>query len=91
MQLAEELKDKLDQESFRQQLTPKLEALLTSVNERVEEYEKVQFLAVVREDWDTANDFLTPTLKIKRNVVESAYGPFLDKWYESGSKVIWPD
>ena len=91
VQLAEELKDKLDQESFRQQLTPKLEALLTSVNERVEEYEKVQFLAVVREDWDAANDFLTPTLKIKRNVVESAYGPFLDKWYESGSKVIWPD
>ena len=91
VQLAEELKDKLDQESFRQQLTPKLEALLTSVNERVEEYEKVQFLAVVREDWDTANDFLTPTLKIKRNVVESAYSPFLDKWYASGSKVIWPD
>jgi len=91
VQLADELRPKIDDASFRQQLTPELEALLRSVNEKVEEYEKVQFLAVVREEWDTANNFLTPTLKIKRDVVESAYSHNLDNWYESGLKVIWPD
>jgi len=44
---------------------------------------------VVRDEWDIANDFLTPTLKIKRNVVEAAYSDYLDEWYASGKKVIW--
>lgn len=91
VQLADDLRRNLDDASFRQRLAPELEALLRSVNERVEEYEKVQFLAVVKEEWDTANNFLTPTLKIKRDVVESAYSAKLDDWYESGLKVIWPD
>ena len=72
-------------------MTPNLEALLDEVNGQMEEYEKMQFLAVVKDDWDIANDFLTPTLKIKRNVVESAYAPYLDDWYAARQKVIWQD
>ncbi|MEZ5501375.1 MAG: AMP-binding protein [Halioglobus sp.] len=89
VQLAEELRDKLDDERFRRELTANLERLLQSVNAQVEEYEKLQFIAVVRDRWDTTNDFLTPTLKIKRDVVESAYSPYLDEWYASGQQVIW--
>jgi long-subunit acyl-CoA synthetase (AMP-forming) len=91
VQLAEDMRNRLDDPAFRDEVTPKLEALLDSVNAQVEDYESVQFLAVVRDEWDTSNDFLTPTLKIKRDVVESAYASELDRWYASGEKIIWPD
>ena len=89
VQLAENLRPRIADQAFREEITPALEALLAQVNEQVEEYERLQFLAVVRDEWDIANDFLTPTLKIKRNVVEAAYSDYLDEWYASGKKVIW--
>ena len=89
VQLAEEMRGKHDDPDFRNQLTPVLEKLLDEVNSQVEAYEQMQFLAVAREDWQIANDFLTPTLKIKRDVIEQAYASQLDSWYESGKKVIW--
>ena len=57
----------------------------------MEGYERLQFLAIVREAWQVENDFLTPTLKIKRNVIEAAYEPMLDQWYATGQKIIWQD
>jgi long-chain acyl-CoA synthetase len=83
------MRGQIDDPQFRETLTPKLKALLAEINEQVESYEEVQFLAVVREDWQIANDFLTPTLKIKRDVIEQAYARHLDNWYESREKVIW--
>ena len=91
VQLAEEMRDKMNDAQFRQEMTGKLEALLDEVNSQVEGYEQMQFLAVVKDEWQVANDFLTPTLKIKRNVVEDAYAPLLDAWYESRQKVIWQE
>jgi long-chain acyl-CoA synthetase len=89
IQLAEELRDRVGDQGFREELTPQLEALLDKVNSQVEGYERMQFLAVVTDEWQIANDFLTPTQKIKRNVIESAYSPFLDEWYASGKKLVW--
>ncbi|KAA1194050.1 AMP-binding protein [Pseudohalioglobus sediminis] len=91
VQLAEELQKKYDDPEFRAQTTAHLEQLLNSVNAQVEGYEKLQFIAVARESWQVENDFLTPTMKIKRNVIEGAYEPLLDAWYASGDKVIWQD
>ena len=91
LQLAEGLRDKFDDPAFREEATKHFETLLAEVNSQVENYEELQFLAIAREPWQVENDFLTPTLKIKRNVIESAYEPFLDDWYASRKKVIWQD
>ena len=91
LQLDETLRARFDDPAMRAELTPRLEALLEEVNSQVEGYEQMQFLAVARDEWQTANNFLTPTLKIKRDVIESTYDPFLDDWYASRKKVIWQD
>jgi long-subunit acyl-CoA synthetase (AMP-forming) len=89
LQLAEDLRGQIAEPSFRGALTPELDALLQSVNSQVEAYEQLQFLTVVGDPWQVENGFLTPTLKIKRNVIEDSYGPCLDDWYGSGERVIW--
>jgi len=91
VQLAEDMRGSIADATFREKMTPALEALLDAVNAQVESYEVLQFLAVVSDEWQVANDFLTPTLKIKRDVIESAYAHLLDDWYASGKKVIWQD
>lgn len=91
VQLAEDVRGKLDDPAFRESTTAELEALLASVNGEIEEFESLQFIAVVREPWDISNDFLTPTMKIKRDVVERAYEGNLDAWYDSRARVIWPE
>lgn len=91
LQLAEDLRPKFDDPAFREEVTAKLEALLKSVNSQIEGYEALQFLIVLRDEWTTANNFLTPTLKIKRNIIEETYEPSLDGWYDSRQKVIWQD
>lgn len=91
VQLAEEVRPRMNDAAFRAELTPKFEQLLAQVNAEIEEYEALQFIAVVNDVWDTSNNFLTPTLKIKRDIVEAAYTDELDAWYNSGSRVIWQD
>lgn len=49
------------------------EDLLRQVNQALPSHEKMDKVFWVHEDWSVENGFLTPTLKIKRNVVESYY------------------
>ncbi|HAB35283.1 MAG TPA: AMP-dependent synthetase, partial [Cryomorphaceae bacterium] len=49
------------------------EELLRQVNQVLPSHEKMDKVLWVQEDWSVENGFLTPTLKIKRNVVESYY------------------
>ncbi|MCB1707957.1 MAG: AMP-binding protein [Halioglobus sp.] len=89
VQLEEAVRPRLGDPAFRAEMTPQLEALLAEVNSKVESYEQLQFLAVAKDEWQIANDCLTPTLKIKREVIEGLYRDQLDGWYASGQRVIW--
>jgi len=62
---------------------------LKEVNQQVESFERLQFLAVVREPWSIENGFLTPTMKIMRSKLEDSYGPKTERWYSAGQPVIW--
>ncbi len=87
--LSEEAQKRKADDAYRQQLEASFSTLLKSVNQTVDPHEQLQFIAVVKDEWSIENDFLTPTMKLKRNVVEDAYRTDLDGWYSKRQAVIW--
>jgi long-chain acyl-CoA synthetase len=75
----------------RDTLTAEFEHLLSEVNATLEDHEKLKFAVVVKDQWTMENGFLTPTMKIKRNVIEARYLPFAEAWQGQGQKVVWED
>ena len=76
---------KADKAEIEKQLTD----LLAKVNRSVEEWERLSSLIIIKEEWTIENEFLTPSMKLKRRTVEDQYGPEMDKWAESKVKVSW--
>jgi long-chain acyl-CoA synthetase len=73
----------------RKAFTEGLAAHLEKVNAELDPHERLDFVAVVPEQWTTENGFLTPTLKLKRNVAEKQYGPYFEKWAGARKSVVW--
>ena len=66
-----------------------LRALMEQVNAQLDPHERVRFLAVAEGPWTVGNGFITPTLKIKRAVLEARYQALIDDWTERNSPVVW--
>ncbi|MHA6493332.1 AMP-binding protein [Pseudomonas borbori] len=73
----------------RGELEGSLKKLLDEVNEQLDKHERLQRLVLVKDVWAVDNGFLTPTLKIKRTVVEGAYGPHFAEWVGHRDAVVW--
>jgi long-chain acyl-CoA synthetase len=73
----------------RAQMDRALSAHLDAVNAGLDDHEQLDFVAVVAEEWNIDNGFLTPTLKIRRNIIDDVYGPRLDGWYARRQPVVW--
>jgi long-chain acyl-CoA synthetase len=87
--LGEQQRKQLKGGASRAQVDQLLKQLLATVNRQVEEHERLAFVAVAKDEWQVENGFLTPTLKIKRSVIEDTYGPRVPGWYEQRQQVIW--
>jgi long-subunit acyl-CoA synthetase (AMP-forming) len=66
-----------------------LEAALENANSRIEEYERISNVIILKDEWSIDNGLLTPTLKLKRNIVEQKYSIHLGQWSENRKKIIW--
>jgi len=75
--------------AFRQELEVSFQALIKEVNSTLDPHEHIKFVTVIGEAWTIGNGFLTPTMKMKRDVIEGAYKENLDDWYGARSPVIW--
>ncbi|MFV7784183.1 AMP-binding protein [Shewanella marisflavi] len=73
----------------KEEVRASLKATLDSVNPHLESHETVDAIIVVTEAWDVDNDVLTPTLKIKRHVLEQRYSAKVDG--QRGAIVRWED
>jgi long-subunit acyl-CoA synthetase (AMP-forming) len=64
-----------------------LRSTLLWVNEQLESHQKIDYLLICREAWTIENDLITPTLKIKRNLIEKKYSTFVAK--DLSGDIIW--
>ncbi len=70
-------------------LTQEFRDLLSSVNATLEDHERLDYIVVVKDQWTMENGFLTPTMKIKRNIIEDHYLGHADEWLAQRKPVIW--
>jgi long-subunit acyl-CoA synthetase (AMP-forming) len=73
----------------KEALVPKISELLNEINQSLEHFERLGQIVVVNDDWSTQSGVLTPSLKIKRNVVEKMYAPKVDSWLKVRETVIF--
>ncbi len=72
-----------------QEVETKLQKTVQQVNAALEKYEHIQAAIIVKEMWTIESGFLTPSMKIKRNVVEKHYAPAYGEWIKRDSTVVW--
>lgn len=73
----------------RKTVTGSLKTTLTSVNHQLESHERMSKIIVVKDEWTTENGLLTPTLKLKRDVLEAKYGSLVSREYDT--RVAWEE
>jgi long-subunit acyl-CoA synthetase (AMP-forming) len=67
----------------------RLKEVLHTANLDAMEYQKLKKAIVVKEEWTIENDLLTPTLKMKRNVLSQKYESALKTIYARDEMVSW--
>ncbi len=65
-----------------------LEDTLIKVNAQLQRNELIEKLICVSEVWSVENGMLTPTMKIKRNVIHEAYKGQYNSWFDHEETVI---
>lgn len=73
----------------KEELKASLEKTLAAANQQLSNYQKVSTLVVVKDAWSIENGLLTPTLKVKRNVMGQRYQDLLLGWHEAPDAVIY--
>ena len=86
---SEEVRKRCDDSAAATRLSEELTALIERTNAALDPHEHLQFAVVVREPWTIDNGALTPTMKIRRNVIEGRYESQVDDWFKRREKVIW--
>jgi long-chain acyl-CoA synthetase len=64
-----------------------LTSTLDRVNDELESHEKLERIVIVSDEWTIENGLLTPTLKIKRSLLEEKYQRLISK--TSNQRIQW--
>ena len=79
----------IGQAADKAEVTASFNEMLETINPTMESYNRVKKIIIMSELWSVENDILTPTLKIKRNVLNKRYRDQFDDWYAEADAVLW--
>lgn len=71
-----------------EQVNQEMSEMIKHVNSVVDNFERLSHVIIVKDEWSIDTGLVTPTLKLKRNIVEQKYSPLLDKWIKTDSKIV---
>ena len=80
-----EIGNKIDKIEFEKIFTENLK----KINSNLESYKKISTIVVVKDAWTVENGLVTPTLKVKRPMVDKKYMENYLKWDEIPSSIVW--
>ena len=66
----------------------KLQTIIQTINTELESHQKIKGVLMIKEPWSIENGILTPTLKIKRHILEQQYATLDDDWND-GQLIKW--
>ena len=73
----------------KEELIKSLDSTRMAINQELPNYQKVAKIIVMKEPWSVENGLLTPTLKVKRNILNQHYGNLLLEWQHENDNVIF--
>lgn len=79
----------LGKQSAQGHLQENISELMKFVNQKVDAHERLDRIVILKDDWSVESGILTPTLKIKRNVIEKLYEPKIRNWMLTKDFVIF--
>ncbi len=79
----------LGSQKNKEQLKESLTSTLENANAKLDGYKKVSTIVVMDEPWTNENGMLTPTLKVKRNMINKVHNEKYLDWHKSEDCVVW--
>jgi len=72
-------------------LIKNLSNTLESVNKDLPNYQKISKIVITKDEWSVENGLITPTLKVKRNVMNAKFESRLQGWYEQQENILYEE
>jgi long-chain acyl-CoA synthetase len=73
----------------KEELINSLTETTKAVNQQVKNYEHIKTVLVLKHPWTVENNMLTPTMKIKRNIVEAKFSKLMEDNCEKRELVVF--
>jgi long-chain acyl-CoA synthetase len=70
-------------------ITAELKKIVSGVNKTLEQHEHLSKIIILPEEWTVANELLTPTLKIKRKMIDARFGERYEEWGKGSEMVLF--
>jgi long-chain acyl-CoA synthetase len=87
--LAEHHRKSVTSPEGKAELAQVLEGHMKEINAELDQHEQLELLVVESTPWTIENGMLTPTLKVKRAMVEERCGQRAEGWYAERKTVVW--
>jgi long-chain acyl-CoA synthetase len=87
--LSEEARERCHNPQARTALEDSLASVLEQTNRQLAPHERIRFIAIVNGPWSIRNGLMTPTLKLKRPLIEARYQPLAGDWNARQRPIVW--